>query len=125
MTTNDSSLDALSREERRGLERARRIAHFLDRAVTIPGTSYRIGVDGIVGIVPIVGDWLTGLCSLYIVLEARRLGASNAVLGRMVLNLGIDSLIGSIPVLGDLFDVAWKANLKNVDLLERHLDISS
>jgi hypothetical protein len=101
------------------LRRARALARALDAAIGIPGTPLRIGADAILGIIPGAGDVLGAALSSYIVLAASRRGAPPAVLWRMVGNVAIDTVFGAIPLLGDLFDVAWKSNMKNVDLLER------
>jgi hypothetical protein len=106
----------------RRVERLRQLAHLLDDRFRIPGTKYRIGLDGLVGLVPGVGDAVTTLISLYIVLEARRLGLPVSKLGRMGLNVGLDAVLGAVPLVGDLFDVAWKANRRNVALLLDHLE---
>jgi hypothetical protein len=108
--------------DRRSLERLRQLAHLLDDRFRIPGTTYRIGLDGLIGLVPGIGDAVTTLIALYIVLEARRLGVPLTKLGRMGLNVGVDAVLGAVPVLGDLFDVAWKANRRNLALLLDHLD---
>ncbi len=99
----------------------RKIANRMDRAFRLPFIGTRIGLDAIIGLVPGVGDFLTLLPAIYIVKSAHAKGAPPAVLGRMGLNLGIDVLIGSVPLIGDIFDVGWKANTRNVDLLDRHL----
>jgi Domain of unknown function (DUF4112) len=106
----------------RRVERLRQLAYLLDDRFRIPGTKYRIGLDGLVGLVPGVGDAVTTLISLYIVLEARRLGLPVSKLGRMGLNVGLDAVLGAVPLVGDLFDVAWKANRRNVALLLDHLE---
>jgi hypothetical protein len=98
----------------------RRVAEWLDDAFTIPGTRYRVGWDAIVGLIPGAGELLTTVPALWIVMRALSLGVSNVVAARMVLNIFLDSAIGAIPVIGDLFDVAWKANRRNVALLERY-----
>ncbi len=103
------------------LESARILARLLDEAIAIPGTSYRIGVDPIVGLVPGVGDVIGALLSGWIVLVGIRLGAPGAVVARMALNVGIDTLVGAVPIGGDLFDFAWKSNVRNVRLLEAWL----
>jgi hypothetical protein len=103
------------------VRRARALARVLDTVVGIPGTPLRIGVDAILGIIPGAGDVLGAALSGYIVLTAAKRGVSPAVLWRMVANVAIDTAIGAIPVLGDLFDVAWKSNTKNVELLERYI----
>jgi hypothetical protein len=111
--------------DHRSVERLRRLAYLLDDRFHIPGTRYRIGLDGLVGLVPGIGDAVTTLLSLYIVLEARRLGVPVTKLGRMGINVGLDAVLGAVPLVGDLFDVAWKANRRNLALLLDHLDAES
>jgi hypothetical protein len=103
------------------IERLHAISRLLDTAFSIPGTRLRFGLDAIVGLVPGVGDILGGLFSTYIIFKAARLGAPTPILTRMVMNTGIDTLIGEIPLLGDLFDVGFKSNIRNMALLEQHL----
>jgi len=107
----------------RAVERARltALARALDSAVRIPGTNVRFGLDAVIGLVPGVGDLAGAALAGYIVLAAAHEGASATLLARMLLNVAIDTVLGSVPVLGDLFDVAWRANLRNVGLLERHV----
>src|ERR1035441_6985815 len=93
----------------------------LDEAFRIPGTGIRFGLDGIIGLVPGLGDVLAGLLSLIIPLAAWFRGVPYVTLARMGVNLGIGVLVGSIPLLGDAFDIAWKANRRNYLLLQRHL----
>ena len=113
---------ARKRPEPRSIERLRQLAYLLDDRFRIPGTKYRIGLDGLVGLVPGIGDAVTTLLSLYIVLEARRHGVPVSKLGRMGLNVGLDAVLGAVPLVGDLFDVAWKANRRNLALLLEHLE---
>lgn len=101
--------------------RVRRLARLLDTAVRVPGTNVRFGLDAALGLVPGVGDLAGAALSGYIVLAAVRLGAPAPVLVRMLLNVGVDTVAGSVPLLGDLFDVGWRANVRNAELLERHL----
>lgn len=84
----------------------------------MPGTRFRFGVDSLVGLAPVAGDAVMAAVSLYFVWEARRLGAPPSLLARMVGNIAVDAAGGSIPVVGDLFDAAFRANLRNVALLE-------
>ena len=111
-----SSLDAAAR-----LARLRRLAWLLDASFRLPGTRFRFGLNGLLGLAPVAGDALLGLVSLYIVWEARRLGAPSPLLARMLGNVAVEVVGGSVPVLGDVFDMAFKANLRNLDLLERWL----
>jgi hypothetical protein len=99
----------------------RALARVLDSAVRVPGTPVRFGLDAVLGLVPGLGDVAGAGLSAWIVMEAARLGAPRSVLLRMLLNVGIDAAAGVVPVAGDLFDLGWKANVKNAALLERHL----
>ncbi|MBE9168397.1 DUF4112 domain-containing protein [Pleurocapsales cyanobacterium LEGE 06147] len=99
----------------------RRLSQLLDNAIPIPGTGYRLGIDPILGLLPGGGDTIAGALGAYIVIEAARMGLSPKVVGQMVGNIIFDSVVGIVPVLGDLFDVGWKANVKNMALLEKHL----
>ena len=103
------------------IARIRSLAKLLDSAVRIPGTSVTLGLDGLIGLIPGIGDLAGAAMSGYIVLAAARLGIPPAVLARMFLNLGVDTLVGSVPLLGDLFDVGFRANIRNVALMDRHL----
>jgi hypothetical protein len=97
------------------------LVFLLDQALGIPGTRWRIGLDGIVGLLlPGGGDALGAVVSAALVLLAARQGVPRVVVGRMVFNIAVDALVGAIPVLGDLFDIGWKANTRNLALLERH-----
>ena len=106
------------------VSKLRRISKVLDNAITIPGTKFSFGLDPILGLLPGGGDTITGGISAYIVVEAARMGIPREILGQMVGNILIDSFAGTIPVLGDLFDVGWKSNVKNIELLEKHLEIA-
>lgn len=103
------------------LAHLRQLAHFLDTAIRIPGTGIRLGLDGILGVIPGVGDVTTGLASVFVILTAARMGVPGAVLARMIGNVAIDTAVGVIPILGDVFDIAWKANSRNVALTERYM----
>jgi hypothetical protein len=98
------------------------LSHLLDDCFHIPGTGIRFGIDGIVGLVPAVGDVLTGLASCIMIFAAWVRGVPYITLARMSANLAIDVIIGAIPFLGDAFDIAWKANRRNYKLLTRHLE---
>jgi Domain of unknown function (DUF4112) len=103
------------------VRRLRQLSRLMDNMITIPGTKVGVGLDPILGLLPIGGDFLGVILSCYIVVEAARIGVPRASLGRMVVNIIVDGLIGSFPMLGDLFDFAWKANTLNIQLLEEHL----
>ena len=104
------------------LARARAFARALDSAVRIPGTNIRFGLDPVLGLVPGLGDAAGAGLAGYLILLAARAGAPRTVILRMVANIAIDAGVGVIPFLGDIFDVAWKANTRNIALLERYLD---
>jgi hypothetical protein len=97
------------------------LAKLLDNSITIPGTGWKIGLDPIVGLIPGIGDLIGAVLSGYIILEAARAEVPGFTLFRMLANLGLDTLLGAIPAVGDVFDAAWKSNVRNVALLERHL----
>ena len=122
----DGTLKAIDRWNRGAWvfrdETLRGLEILLDEAFRIPGTGIRFGIDGIIGLVPGLGDVLAGILSLVIPLAAWIRGVPYVTLLRMVVNLGIGVLVGTIPVLGDAFDIAWKANRRNYRLLTRHLD---
>ena len=104
------------------LHRVRRLARLLDNSIPLPGLRFRIGVEAILGLIPGIGDALGVALSSYILREAWRLGVPRSVLLRMGLNVAIEGVVGAVPLLGDLFDAAWKANLRNVALLEAHVN---
>ncbi len=104
------------------VDRLRSLAHLLDDAIPIPGTNYRVGIDPILGLFPAIGDYLGMILSAYIVFQAFRMGVPKETLLRMGVNVAIDTLVGIVPILGDLFDAGWKANQKNVALVESNLD---
>ena len=101
--------------------RVQALARTLDTAIRIPGTRIRFGLDSIVGLVPGAGDLVSALMSGYIVLASARLGVPPWIVMRMILNLGVDTLVGTVPLVGDLFDVGFRANVRNAALLERHV----
>ena len=103
------------------LTRVRSLARVLDSAVPIPGTSFRFGLDPVLGLVPGLGDLAGAVLSGYIVLAGIRMGVSRSGVARMLGNIAIDTFVGSVPILGDLFDVGWKSNNRNVALIERHM----
>jgi hypothetical protein len=104
----DENLDLLSR--------------VLDTWFRIPGTSIRFGIDGIIGLIPGIGDILAGLASSIIILAAWARGAPYVTIARMLVNLALDVIIGTVPLFGDIFDIAWKANRRNYALLTQHLE---
>lgn len=99
------------------------IARLMDTAVRIPGTGIRFGADAVLGLLPGIGDAGSAVVSLLIVNEARRLGVPKALLMQMLYNVGLDTGIGAIPLLGDLFDVYFKSNKRNADLILEYFDM--
>jgi len=93
------------------------LSHLLDDFIKVPGTPVRFGLDGIVGVIPGIGDLIGGVASCIIIIAAWVRGVSYATVVRMVANVVIEVSIGSIPILGDMFDIAWRANRRNYALL--------
>ncbi|MEM9454942.1 MAG: DUF4112 domain-containing protein [Myxococcota bacterium] len=103
------------------VERTAALVRWLDDAVRIPGTRFGIGLDALVGFfAPVIGDVITGLVALKVMLTAARRGVPRIVLARMLLNVGVDVIGGIVPIVGDTFDLLWRANVRNLELLERH-----
>lgn len=99
-----------------------RLAWLMDNTFRIPGTQIRFGLDGIIGLIPGIGDALGAIISSHILTQAANLGAPKPVLMKMVFNIGIDAILGIIPGIGDLSDFVWKANQRNVKLLNDYLE---
>jgi hypothetical protein len=104
------------------LDQLRELSEWMDSKFQVPGTGWRFGLDALLGLIPGLGDTLTFFVSCYILSTASRFGVPRITLARMGLNVIIDFVVGCFPVLGDLFDVAWKANTRNVELLRRTLE---
>ncbi|MFB8795765.1 MAG: DUF4112 domain-containing protein [Microcoleus sp.] len=117
----NSSTNTLSKSHVASLRRLRRISHLLDNAIPIPGTKYRIGLDPILGLIPGGGDLLGSIFAGYIVFKSAQMGVPQETLVQMAANIVFDTVAGTVPVAGDLLDVAWKANVKNIELLDAHL----
>ena len=105
------------------LHRLRRLAWLIDGAFGLPGTRFRFGLNSLIGLLPVGGDAVLGAISLYIVYEAAQLGVLKPQLTRMIANVALEVVGGSVPLLGDLFDVALKANLRNLAIIEQHLGV--
>ena len=103
------------------IARIEALAALLDTAFLIPGTNFRFGVDALVGLLPGIGDALTTAVSLWLVKEARALGAPKHLIARMLGNIVIDGVVGAVPLVGDAFDLVWKSNRRNLHLLRKHL----
>jgi hypothetical protein len=110
---------ALSLDAEKRLRRLRALAWFLDRSVSL-GKDRRIGVDPLIGLVPVLGDWVGAVLSAYVVYEGARLGLPWAVLTKMTGNILVETLVGYVPVAGDIFDFVWQSNTRNLRLVERH-----
>ena len=106
-----------SRSRRERLARLDALATLLDTAILIPGTDIRFGLDALIGLVPGIGDAFTTAMSLFIVHEARQLGAPGHVIARMLGNVALDGVVGAVPLVGDAFDVMWRSNKRNMRLL--------
>jgi hypothetical protein len=105
-------------------QRLRRIAmitKITDTAVTVPGTDVKIGLDAVVGAVPLAGDLVMGAVALVLINDARHLGVPRADLVRMLRNTALDTAIGAIPFIGDLFDIVYRSNERNLMLIEKHV----
>jgi hypothetical protein len=114
------SFGQLTKEQR--LARLEAVAKLLDVAFVLPGTNMRYGLDGLIGLIPVVGDIITTAFGLWLVREARALGAPWHLTTRMLGNVALDGVIGAVPLAGDAFDVMFKANMRNMRMLRRWLD---
>ena len=114
------SFGPLTREQR--FARIDALSKLLDVAFVLPGTNIRYGIDGLIGLIPVVGDILTTAISLWIVREARALGAPKHVVARMLGNVAVDGVVGLVPFAGDAFDVMFRANVRNMRILKRWMD---
>ncbi|MGN3974413.1 DUF4112 domain-containing protein [Tsuneonella sp. SYSU-LHT278] len=94
----------------------------LENSFTIPGINYRIGLDSIAGLIPVVGDFVTAAMGMYIVWEARNLGLPRWKLWRMTGNIAFDTALGAVPLVGDAFDLVFRSNTRNLKIVKRHLD---
>jgi hypothetical protein len=102
------------------LKQLEQLARLLDNSFRIPGTSFQMGLDSLIGLIPGIGDTTGGILSTYIIWQAARMGVPRVVLMRMGVNVILDALLGAIPFFGDIFDIAFKANRKNVQLLNSY-----
>ena len=119
MTTPPAHPAHLAHPARPEIDQLRRFAWILDSQFRIPGTNFRFGVDALVGLIPGFGDFAGAIASTVFLLQGLRIGAPRAVMGRMLANVIIETLVGAIPGIGDLFDATFKANQRNLRLLER------
>ncbi|MGK7952793.1 MAG: DUF4112 domain-containing protein [Xenococcaceae cyanobacterium] len=107
------------------LKRIRRIATLLDTAFGIPGTKFRIGLDPILGLIPGGGDLITAGISAYMIYLATRFGLKKEEIGKMIGNVAIETFLGTVPLVGDVFDAYFKANIRNLEILEKHIEESN
>ena len=115
----DDPIDKDGSEEDR-LRRLDKLSRLLDNAFAIPGTRFRIGLDGILGLIPGIGDATGAALSIYLIVQAARLGLPVSTLVRMVGNVALETVVGAVPIVGDIFDIVWKANIRNMALLRGH-----
>ncbi len=105
------------------LNRIRKLSRLMDTAIRIPVINFRIGLDPIIGLVPGAGDLVSTAFSTYIIYLAARFNLPREVLARMIFNIGLEAVVGSVPLVGDLFDAYYKSNIRNLALLEQHLQV--
>lgn len=108
-------------QQLKNLKRIRRIAKLLDTAIGIPGTKFRLGLDPILGLIPGGGDLITAGISAYTIYLATSFGLEKADLQKMIQNIALETVVGFVPIAGDIFDAYFKANIRNLEILERHL----
>jgi hypothetical protein len=113
---------ASSASAEQSVARMEALARLMDGAFVLPGTNIRLGLDAIIGLVPVAGDIISGVISSYLIWEARQLGAPRWLVARMMANTLLDTTVGAIPIIGDAFDVMFRANMKNMALLRRHME---
>lgn len=112
-------------QQLQNLKKIRKIANLLDAAIGIPGTKFRIGLDPILGLLPGGGDLVGAAISGYLIYLAARFGLEKAEIGKMIGNVALETLLGTVPLVGDLFDAYFKANLRNLEILETHIEKSA
>jgi hypothetical protein len=113
---------AIGRDPASVRQRIEAMELLLERALAVPGTRMRVGLDSILGLIPVVGDVITAAMGAWLIWEARNLGMSKFHLARMAGNVGFDTLVGAIPLAGDLFDFVFKSNSRNLRMVKRWLD---
>jgi hypothetical protein len=106
------------------LNRIRKLSRLMDTAIGIPGTKFRIGIDPIIGLVPGAGDIISTGFSAYIIYLATRFGLPSKDLRKMIFNIGLEAAVGTVPIVGDMFDAYYKSNIRNLAILEQHLQIA-
>lgn len=106
----------------KNIKQLERWAWLLDNSIPIPGTSIKMGLDSLIGLIPGIGDITGGALSSYILLQAVNSGVASIVIARMAVNIMFDTVIGMIPIVGDIFDITFKANLRNIELMTNYYD---
>ena len=117
-----SSMTDMSNDPQSVRARVEIMEKLLERSFTVPGTKIPIGMDSIIGLIPVIGDIVTAAMGMYIVWEARNLGLSKFQLARMAANVGVDTVLGAVPLVGDAFDFLWRSNSRNLRIIRKHLD---
>lgn len=115
-------MPGLGRDPQSVRQRIEMMEQVLENAITLPGTRFRVGLDAIVGVIPVLGDLISAAMGAWIVWEARNLGLSRWQLIRMSSNVAVDTAIGAIPILGDAFDIMFRSNTRNLRIIRKHLD---
>lgn len=116
------SRSELSRERQLAVHRLERLARLLDTAYRIPGTKIGFGLDALLGLVPVIGDLGAAALSAYLIYQARQLNVPKSAIARMIGNVALETALGSVPLAGDMFDLFWRANMRNLRILRRHMD---
>ena len=111
-------------QQLKNLRKVRKIAKILDTAIGIPGTKFRIGLDPILGLIPGGGDLITAGISGYTIYLAARCGLERPQIYEMIKNIALETVVGFVPIAGDIFDAYFKANIRNLEILEKHIDLS-
>lgn len=110
-------------EKAEKIQRLRKLSQLLDSKWNFPGTKFKFGLDGLLGFMPVIGDSIPLAISSYIIYEAYKLDLPSWCIAKMIWNVFIDWLIGLIPFFGDIFDIGFKSNLKNLEMIEKHAKI--
>lgn len=118
----DTARQLLARDTAAARLRIEMMERLLERAFVVPGINRAVGLDALLGLLPVAGDVVAGAMGLYIVWEARNLGMPKRTIARMLMNVGVDTTLGAIPVVGDVFDFLFRSNSKNARLVKRFLD---
>lgn len=109
-------------DHHKALTRIEWLERWLENAIAIPGTKYRVGLDALIGLLPVAGDLTTAILSLYILWEARRFELAGKDYAKMLGNIGVDLLIGLLPLIGDYADFTWKSNSRNLRIIKEHIE---